>query len=88
MEVEFLEDNKEKVKLEITGEGHTLCNSLVKELWKDDKVDVAGYSIDHSLISNPIVTVQGSNVKASLKKAIENLGKTLKEMDDNFKKAK
>ncbi|MBI2105648.1 DNA-directed RNA polymerase subunit L [Candidatus Woesearchaeota archaeon] len=88
MEVKFLEDSKEKIKIEINGEGHTLCNPLVKELWKDDKVEIAGYNIDHSLISNPIITVQGSNAKSSLKKAINNLGKKIDDMNEKFKKAK
>ncbi|MBI2508214.1 DNA-directed RNA polymerase subunit L [Candidatus Woesearchaeota archaeon] len=88
MEVQFLIEEKNKVKVEIKGEGHTLCNPLVKELWKDDKVDIAGYSIDHSLVSNPFLTVEGSDAKNSLRKAIERLNKKAKDLDDKFKKAK
>lgn len=88
MEVQFLLDEKEKIKVEIKNEGHTLCNPLVKELWKDDKVEVAGYTIDHSLVSNPFLTIEGSDAKNSLKKAIARLSKKINGMDDKFKKAK
>ena len=88
MEVKFLEDTKEKLKIEIMGEGHTLCNPLVKELWNDKNVEIAGYNIDHSLVSNPILIVQSSNAKSSLKKAIEGLSKKVKQFDDKFKKIK
>jgi len=88
MEVKFLEDTKEKIRIEINGEGHTICNPLVKELWKDEKVEIAGYNIDHSLISNPIITVQSNNAKSSLKKSINNLMKRVDDMGEKFKKAK
>jgi len=88
MEVKFLEDTKEKLKIEIMGEGHTLCNPLVKELWNDKSVEIAGYNIDHSLVSNPILIVQSSNAKSSLKKAIEGLSKKVKQFDEKFKKIK
>ena len=89
MELKFLEDTKEKVKVEIKGEGHTLCNPLVKELWNDSNVEVAGYNIDHSLVSNPILIVESkTNAKTALKKAIESLSKKIKQLDDKFKKAK
>ena len=88
MEVKFLEDTKEKLKIEIMGEGHTLCNPLVKELWNDKSVEIAGYNIDHSLVSNPILIVQSNNAKISLKKAIEGLSKKVKQFDEKFKKIK
>jgi len=88
MEVKFLEDTKEKLKIEIMGEGHTLCNPLVKELWNDKNVEIAGYNIDHSLVSNPILIVQSNNAKISLKKAIEGLSKKVKQFDEKFKKIK
>ncbi len=88
MEVQFLVDEKNKVRVEIKGEGHTICNPIVKELWNDDKVDVAGYTIDHSLVSNPILTIESGDAKSSLRKAIERLNKKIKDMDDKFKKTK
>ena len=88
MEVQFLIEEKNKVKVEIKGEGHTICNPIVKELWKDDKVDIAGYSIDHSLVSSPLLTVEGNDAKNNLRKAIERLSKKVNDMDEKFKKAK
>jgi len=88
MEIKILEDTKEKLKLEIKGEGHTLCNPLVKELWKDSNVEVAGYNIDHSLVSNPLLVIEAKNAKTALKKAISGLSKNIKDFDEKFKKAK
>ena len=88
MEVQFLIDEKNKIKAEINGAGHTICNPLVKELWNEDKVEVAGYTIDHSLVSNPFLTVEGGDAKSSLKKAIDRLSKKIEDMDNKFKKAK
>ncbi len=88
MEVQFLTDEKNKIRVEIKNEGHTLCNPLVKEIWKDDKTAIAGYTIDHSLVSNPFLTVEGGDAKNILKKAISRLSKKVNEMDEKFKKAK
>jgi DNA-directed RNA polymerase subunit L len=89
MEINYLEEGQNKIKVEIKGEGHTLCNPLVKELWQDKSVEVAGYHIDHSLVSNPILIVESSSdAKTALKKAIDRVSKKIKEMDDKFKKVK
>jgi len=89
MEIKILEDTKERIKVEIKEEGHTLCNPLVKELWNDKNVEVAGYNIDHSLVNNPILIVESkTNARTALKKAIENLNKKVKQLDEKFKKAK
>ncbi|MBI4738949.1 DNA-directed RNA polymerase subunit L [Candidatus Woesearchaeota archaeon] len=47
MELKILEETKTKLVIDMTGEDHTLCNMLKKELWKNKHVKVAGYNIDH-----------------------------------------
>ena len=58
MKVRILERKSNELKVEIEGEGHTLCNVLQKALLEDDTIEMAAYNIPHPLISNPIVYVR------------------------------
>ena len=58
MEVNILEKDKKFLKFEIKHEDNTLANALRKELWQDSDVKVAGYNIEHPLISSPIFIVE------------------------------
>jgi len=90
MELVFLEDSKNKVKVEIKGETSTIANPLVKELWKDKHVKNVGYQVKHAFESNPILFVEtdGESPKAAIKKAIERLDKTLDEFGKKIKALK
>jgi len=90
MEIKILEDEKNRIKFEIEGEGHTFSNSLSKELWKDSHVKTSGYHIKHSLVSNPIFLVEtdGENPKSALKKATARLEKQMSELGTKFKSLK
>ncbi len=87
MEVVALENEKNRLKLQITGEGHTFCNVLKKELWNDKSVEVAGYSIEHSLTGEPVFTVEvdKGDAKKALLDAVARLKKTAKEFKDKSK---
>ncbi|MBS3153357.1 DNA-directed RNA polymerase subunit L [Candidatus Woesearchaeota archaeon] len=82
MEIGFLKDEKDKVEFTIKGEDHTLCNFLRKELWSDSDVDIAAYSIDHPLVSNPVMLVETkkSDAKKAVLKAAGELRKTISEL--------
>lgn len=88
MELNVIEKTKNKLKLEIKGEGHTFCNALRKELWNDKHIKAAGYTIEHSLVSEPtlIVETTGEDPKKVLIAAIGRLKKTNKDLRDKFKK--
>lgn len=88
MEIKILENEKDMLKIEILGEGHTLCNALRKELWEDKTVKSAGYTIGHALTPRPILVVSAADPKKSLSEAIKRLKKTNKELRDKFKKVK
>ena len=91
MELNFLIDEKDKLKLEIKGEGHTLCNPLNNELWEDEHIKVAGYNIEHSLVSSPVLIVETDGketAKSALKKAVGRLEKKMDELKDKFKQLK
>ena len=90
MELNYVKDEKDKMKLEIIGEGHTLLNPLVKELWQDSHVKNAGYFVEHALVSHPVLILEteGEMAKVALKKAAVRLGKSLEEIKTKFKSVK
>ena len=88
MELRLIENEKNRIKLEIRGEGHTFCNALRKELWKDKAVEIAGYTVEHSLVSEPILTLEmgKGEAKKALLDAVERLHKQNGELLELFKK--
>jgi DNA-directed RNA polymerase subunit L len=87
MEIIAIENEKNRLRLQITGEGHTFCNILKKELWNDNSVEIAGYSIGHSLTGEPVFTVEVNkgDAKKALIDAVARLKKTAKEFKDKSK---
>lgn len=74
MEYAILEEDKNKIIFQLTGETHTFCNLLKETLLEDGNVKVASYMIEHPLRIKPkfiIETSKGSPIdalKAALKK--------------------
>lgn len=58
MKVRLLEANQNLLRLEIEGEGHTLCNLLQAKLLEDDRVEIAGYDKHHPLEERAILYVR------------------------------
>lgn len=90
MEINILEQDKNKLKLEIKGEGHTLCNVLRKELSNDKDVKVVGYNIPHSLVGTPILILETEkeSPKKALLSAIKRLNKISADLKNKFQKIK
>ena len=86
MEVNIIEEKKNKLIFEVKGEGHTLANMISKELWNDSSVNAAGYAIDHPLVGIPQLVVE-TNSKKSAKKAVEDAVKRLKKQTKAFRTA-
>ena len=87
MEISVLKEEKNKIEVEIVGEDHTLCNVIRDELWNQD-VSIAAYNIEHPLISNPTILVEGSgDLRKKMVNASSSLRKLFKEVKDNFDKA-
>ena len=83
MKIKVLEENKSRIRFEIQGEDHTLCNSLRKELWNIKGVEVSGYNIEHPLVAEPVMVLETDgkvSPRDALKKAIDNLKKFNKEL--------
>jgi len=79
--MKIIKDTKNELEIEITGETHTLCNTLRKTLMADKEVESAAYSIDHPIIGEPVLYIKAKNPRKSLKKAAE----TIKKQCDEFK---
>jgi DNA-directed RNA polymerase subunit L len=88
MEINILEEKKNKLVFEIKGENHTMSNLLTKELWKDSKVKVTGYNIAHPLVGVPKITVEtdGEDPREVVLKAIRNIKKDCESFSKAFDK--
>lgn len=89
MEIKVLESSKKKIIFELKGVDHTFCTFLKDELWNDERVDTAGYSIDHPLIGVPrfVVEVKDGSPKDALVDAVKRLKKVNEKLKNGFIKA-
>ena len=85
MEINVLEDKKGRLIFEVNDMGHTFLNLLKTELWNDDHVKVATYTVKHSETSNPkfILETDGDE---SPKSALTSAVTRLKKQSEHFKK--
>ncbi|MBI2651493.1 DNA-directed RNA polymerase subunit L [Candidatus Woesearchaeota archaeon] len=77
MQINVIEDKKNKLVFEVDGMGHTYLNMLKSELWNDEHVKVATYNIRHMEVSKPkfILETDGNDAKAVLMNAVARLKK-------------
>ncbi|MFH1637838.1 MAG: DNA-directed RNA polymerase subunit L [Candidatus Woesearchaeota archaeon] len=89
MEIKVLESVKNRLKIELVGKHHTLPNLISKELWNDKDIAVAGYTLEHPIVSNAmmIIETKGSDPKKALLKAISRLSKKNKDFLAAVKKS-
>lgn len=90
MKLKVLSETDNEIRVEVQGEGHTFCNALQDVLLSDKDVEFAGYSIDHPLISEPVIfvrTLKSSNPRAVLIKAAEKLKSQTDEIRQAFESA-
>ena len=85
MFIRILQETSNEISIEIQGEGHTFCNAFQKVLLEDDTVEVAGYNIQHPLISNPILYVR-TKEKREPRKALFDAVSKLQERIGTFQK--
>ncbi|MCD6576122.1 MAG: DNA-directed RNA polymerase subunit L [Nanoarchaeota archaeon] len=88
VEIEILEEEKNKLKFKVKGETHTILNLIRNELFNDESIEFAGYKIEHPLVKDAIFTIATSKgtPKTALKKAIERLQKKLSKLEAEIKK--
>jgi len=85
MELNVLEDKKNRLVFEIEGMGHTFLNLIKTELWNDGHVKAAAYAIKHPQASKPkfILETDGDE---SPKSALTSAVTRLKKQSEHFKK--
>jgi len=84
MEIIVVESSKNKLVVDIKGEGHALCNSLKKELWSDKDVKNTGYFIEHPQIGIPRLMVETKQGGKTPQKAIQDACKGLEKQNAKF----
>ncbi|MEM2143989.1 MAG: DNA-directed RNA polymerase subunit L [Candidatus Jordarchaeaceae archaeon] len=84
MNIKILEKKDNDLRVEIEGEGHTLCNAIKSVLFEDEALVFAGYRIEHTLLSKPILYIKTNGKKDPLVLLSETLGK-LVERSEEFK---
>jgi len=79
MELNIIEDKKDRIVFEIKGEGHTLSNMLRKELWNDSHVKIATYQIEHPEVGIPriILETDGADTRKTILTAVKKIQKDL-----------
>ena len=94
MDIKVLKKTPDEIRIEIIGEGHTFCNVLQKALLEDETVELGGYSIEHPLVSNPVVYVRMKEKRkpekrpeTALKEAAEKIRHMNREFRTGFEKA-
>ena len=85
MKLTVLEKKKDKWKIQVDGEGHTLLNLLRENAWKK-KARQASYMIKHPYLSKPEITVIGPNPKKILADAAQMIIDDAKAFRNAFKK--
>lgn len=90
MEINILENKKNRIVFEVVGATHTFCGALKEELWEDKNVKVSTYNIDHPLTGKPkfIVETSGEEAKKTVDSAIKRLEKKIDKLKELGKKIK
>nr|MDO8080644.1 DNA-directed RNA polymerase subunit L [Candidatus Freyarchaeota archaeon] len=84
MNIKIVEKKDNDLRVEIEGEGHTLCNAIKSILFEDEALVFAGYRIEHALLSKPILYIKTDGKKDPLVLLNETL-KKLVERAEEFK---
>ena len=80
--MKVIKDTKKELEIEITGETHSLCNTIRKTLMEDEDVEAAAYVVEHPIIGEPKLYVKAKNPKKSLKTAAEIVKSRCDELKD------
>lgn len=86
MELNVLEKEKNKLKIGVSGETHTLMNLLRENCWKAGAKQAA-YVVEHPYLSEPKIVVRGSDPKKVLNSAAQLTEKQVSDFLREFRKA-
>lgn len=94
MEVKILEEKKNKLVFNIEGDSAahpvTIANILKKELWNDEHVKAACFSVEHPLINIPtfVLETDGAEPKKTISAAVKRISKNLEKFKEEAKTLK
>ena len=82
MKVKILERSEKSLKLEVSGDGHSLCSLIQEGLLEDPAVEIAGYHRVHPLSDRFIiyVRVKEGDPDEAVMRAVERVKGRLKEL--------
>ncbi|MEM7819244.1 MAG: DNA-directed RNA polymerase subunit L [Candidatus Aenigmatarchaeota archaeon] len=83
MKIEVLENEKDKLKIEIH-DNLTLVNLINENIWKQKGVDFSAYSQQHPYLSKPVLIVKGKDPKKIVIEAAEQIIEDVKEFRKHF----
>ncbi|MEM3650565.1 MAG: DNA-directed RNA polymerase subunit L [Candidatus Jordarchaeaceae archaeon] len=89
MNIKILEKKGNELRVEIEGEGHTLCNAIKSILFEDEALVFAGYRIEHALLSKPILHISTNGKKdplVLLNETLKKLEMRIEEFKEKFRK--
>ncbi len=86
MELKVIEKKPDKIRMEVTGEDHTLLNVLTEYAW-EAKASQASYMIDHPYLSKPEMMIKAKNPKKVLNDAAQIVMDRSKEFKVAFERA-
>lgn len=75
MNVKILEEKKNRIAFVVEGDSHTLSAALRTELNASDKIDAAGYHLEHPLLGQPHFVVEGEAPRKNVVDALRKLSK-------------
>ncbi len=87
--IKILEKKEKEVRIEIVGEDHTLLSPLTSKLLENRQVDIASYSIKHTLMSDPVlyVKMKEGDALAAVVSAAAALASEFEDFETLYKKA-
>ena len=84
MEINIVDEKKNRLVFELHGEDATFCNILKEELNNDKDVTPVSYRENHPLLKISIITVETKN--ADPRKSVLEAVKRLKSLNSEFEK--
>ncbi|HID19789.1 MAG TPA: DNA-directed RNA polymerase subunit L [Methanophagales archaeon] len=87
--IKLLEKKEKELRVEIEGEGDTLLAPLTSKLLENENVDIATYSLKHTLMNNSILYVkmkEGDALEA-VKSAATSLASDFEEFERKYRAA-
>lgn len=85
MQIKVLEDEKEKLAVELGGDTQTVSQVIAKQVWAEGGEAAAVRS--HPFLAEPKIIVHGSNPRKLLQRAADAVAEQCDELEKEFKRA-